>query len=216
MLNLRRSDDVERNPTGLNNEFEYQGKKHHINLSFDTVLSFYKLLDDGHFTDAEKVEITFELFFGYMPKDADFAVEAFQQIGKYLSLDPYGHAEEEENASQSEELNPKWYSFEQDAEAIYASFWEQYGIDLLQEKGKLHWDQFKALFAGLGPDTYFMRIVRIRQEDVTELDGQAQADLIEAQQHYALNDTASQDTVQKQVAQKMDDLGHMLMSLAKS
>lgn len=209
MLNLRRSSDVENNPSGLNNEFEYQGVKYHINLMFDTVLSFYKLLDDDHFEDEEKVKIAFELFFDGIPNNADFAIEAFKQISNYLSSDPY---EDEQVEDENSIVGPKYYSFEQDAEAIFASFYQQYHIDLINEKGKLHWDKFKALFAGLGPDTYFMRIVHIRQEDATKLEGQAQVELIQAQQHYALEDDRSQEAVQAQMA----DFGNMLMAIAKS
>lgn len=209
MLNLRRSNDVENNPSGLNNEFEYKNKKYHINLMFDTVLSFYKLLDDDHFGDDEKVQIAFELFFGFAPLDADFAVEAFKQISSYISSDPYEVSQEPMG---NDGVVPKYYSFEQDAEAIYASFYQQYHMDLLNEKGKLHWDKFKALFAGLGPDTYFMRIIQIRQEDATKLEGQAQSDLLQAQQRYALSEEQSQETVQNQIT----DFGNMLMALAKS
>jgi len=209
MLNLRRSNDGENNPSGLNNEFEYKNKKYHINLMFDTVLSFYKLLDDDHFNDEEKVGIAFELFFGNAPNNDDFAIEAFKQISNYLSADPY---EGEQTGDNNGSASPKYYSFEQDAEAIFASFYQQYRIDLINEKGKLHWDKFKALFAGLGPDTYFMRIVHIRQEDATKLEGQAQVELIQAQQHYALEDNRSQEAVQAQMA----DFGNMLMAIAKS
>ena len=76
----------------------------------------------------------------------------------------------------------------------------------------MHWDQFKALFAGLGPDTYFMRIVQIRQEDISKLEGDAQREMIEAQQRYALEETQSQEAVQNQI----EDFGNMLMAIAKS
>lgn len=207
MLTLTRSGTSD--PTGLNSEYEYQGKLYPIDLSFDTVLSFYKLLDDDHFDDAEKVKIAFEIFFGFVPNDADFIVDAFKQISNYLSADPYeGKQEDISNVI----AGPKDYSFEQDAEAIYASFYQQYHIDLLEEKQKMHWDKFRALFAGLGPDTYFMRIVHIRQQDPTKLDGEAQTELIQAQQRYALADNCSQEAVEAQMA----DFGNMLVAMAKS
>ena len=57
-----------------------------------------------------------------------------------------------------------------------------------------------------------MRIVRIRQEDISKLEGKAQQEMIEAQQHYALEDNQSQEAVQDQFA----DFGNMLMTIAKS
>lgn len=216
MLTLTRSEQS--NPTGLNSEFEYHGEIFHINLAYDTVLSFYKLLDDKCFSDEEKVSIAFRMFFDdptihrYIDKNDDLKIRAFQEISRYINEDPYIHYDGQDQEVESNVASPKYYSFQQDAEAIYSSFYQQYGIDLLYQKQKMHWDQFKALFAGLGPDTYFMRIVQIRQEDISKLEGDAQREMIEAQQRYALEETQSQEAVQNQI----EDFGNMLMAIAKS
>lgn len=39
--------------------------------------------------------------------------------------------------------------YEDDAPLIFAAFWEQYGIDLFDEKLRLHWHKFLALLYGL-------------------------------------------------------------------
>ena len=39
--------------------------------------------------------------------------------------------------------------YEEDAALIFAAFWEQYGIDLFDEKLRLHWHKFLALLYGL-------------------------------------------------------------------
>ena len=148
MLTLTRS--AQSNPTGLNNEFEYQGTTVHINLAYDTVLSFYELLDDTHFSDEEKVSVEFRMFFDD-PKtppqffnNEDAKIEAFREISHYINEDPYIHYDQDEQA-ESSVASPKYYSFKQDAEAIYSSFYQQYGIDLLYQKQKMHWDQFLSL-----------------------------------------------------------------------
>lgn len=212
MLTLTRSDRS--NPTGLNNEFEYCGHTYRINLAYDTVLSFYELLEDDHFSDEEKVAVAFQMFFDSREINADdkFQIEAFKVISRYLNEDPYISADGDDSEAEGNVTSPRYYSFKQDAEAIYASFYEQYGIDLLYQKQKMHWDQFKALFAGLGPKTYFMRIVQIRQEDVTKLEGKAQQEMIRAQQRYALEDDQTQEAIQNQI----NDFGNMLMAIAKS
>lgn len=215
MLTLTRS--AQSNPTGLNNEFEYQGTTVHINLAYDTVLSFYELLDDTHFSDDEKVSVAFRMFFDdpktppQLFNNEDAKIEAFREISHYINEDPYIHYDQDEQV-ESSVASPKYYSFKQDAEAIYSSFYQQYGIDLLYQKQKMHWDQFKALFAGLGPDTYFMRIVQIRQEDVSKLEGDTQREMIEAQQRYALEETQSQEAIKNQI----EDFGNMLTAIAKS
>lgn len=45
--------------------------------------------------------------------------------------------------------NKNVLDYELDAELIYAAFYEQYKIDLLDEKMRLHWWKFKALLSGL-------------------------------------------------------------------
>lgn len=55
--------------------------------------------------------------------------------------------------------------FEQDADAIYASFKQQYDIDLI--RGKLHWVEFRLLLRGLGENTPFGQLLKWRHMDVS-------------------------------------------------
>lgn len=52
--------------------------------------------------------------------------------------------------------------FDHDADDIYASFMHAYGIDLIEQQGKLHWFKFKALLNALPEDTAIKRIISIR------------------------------------------------------
>ena len=208
MLSLTRSEDPS-NPTGLNNEFAYQGKTYVINLSFDTVISFYQLLDDDHFSAEEKIMVAFQMFFDFEPRDADFAVAAFEQINNYLRQSPYGDNDDDvSNNDMQGNLTKevKYYSFTQDAEAIYSSFREQYGINLLKEKGKMHWDEFKALFAGLNEKTYMSRIIQIRMRDTSKLEGQELTDAINAQQYYELDENKTEEAREQQFAGFMNTM----------
>lgn len=190
----------------LRNEYEYKGQMYSINLSFDNILRFYRLLEDKDFSNEEVVEIAFRMFFGNCPKDADFALTAFKDISDYISQEPYG------NDGDATPGNPiKYYSFTQDAGAIYASFYEQYGIDLVDQEGKLHWDKFKALFAGLGPKTYFQRIVQIRMKDTSKLEGQELTDTLQAQNYYELDENKTEASRQAQ----MDSVFAMLKANAE-
>lgn len=184
----------------LGNEFEYHSKIYHINLAFDTVLRFYEMLDDERLEDAEKVATAFEMFFNQPVKDADFAVTAFEQISKYISMKPYGNDDDEEDQQHVARDPRRLYSFKQDAEAIFASFYDQYGMNLIQEQGRLHWDEFKALFQGLGPQTYFQRIIEIRTKDTKDLDGEQLSKVIQAQQFYELDVNKSQAAKEEQFA----------------
>lgn len=199
---LRLTDDLRRG-------FKIGDTIYKVDLAYDNVLRFYELLDDDHFSAIEKAQTAFEMFFGFAPgpDDDEYVAGAFEGIAKYLSEDPY----EDTNANVTDlagnDFAPtKYYSFSQDAGAIYASFREQYGINLIEEQGKLQWDEFKALFAGLGPKTYFQRIVSIRQADPNDYEGKEQIELIEAQNRYALANSHTEETVQAQLAGFADAL----------
>lgn len=184
----------------LGNEFEYDNKVYHIDLAFDTVLRFYEMLDDQRLDDPEKIATAFEMFFNQPVRDANFAVTSFEQITKYISMKPYGNDDEGEDQQGVARDPRRLYSFKQDAEAIFASFYEQYGINLIREQGKLHWDEFKALFQGLGPNTYFQRIIDIRTKDTKDLEGEQLSKVIQAQQFYELDVNKSQAAKEEQFA----------------
>lgn len=188
---------------GLRSDYEFKGQTYPLNLSFDNVLRYYELLDDDNYSDVEKIMTAFEMFFGRQPtdKDTDLVVQGFEDVTKFISIKPYGNDDNDEQQTGEVVTNPrKFYSFKQDAEAIYASFIEQYRIDLIDQQGKLHWDKFKALFQGLGPNTYFERILSIRQRDTKNLKGEELAHVIEAQQFYELDENKTQAAKEQQMA----------------
>lgn len=58
----------------------------------------------------------------------------------------------------------------EDWELIVSSFLSQYGLRLCtREFETVAWDEFRALLAGLSPDTPLGRIVAIRAEDDAEI-----------------------------------------------
>jgi hypothetical protein len=188
----------------LKDSYLYAGKKYPLNLAYDNVLRFYDLLDDTHFKSSEKVIIAFQMFFGFDPsiEDGDLIVKGFEDISHYISMKPYGNGDEDDDVEQGQLAvdQRKRYSFKQDAAAIYSSFMEQYGLDLINLQGKLHWDKFKALFQGLGPKTYFQRIIGIRTRDIKDLKGQELTDAMEAKEFYELDVNKTQEAKEQQIA----------------
>ena len=83
---------------------------------------------------------------------------------------------------------------------------DQYGIDLIEQQGKLHWDKFKALLDGLGSETRFRRIVSIRQRSTDGLEGEELSALMEQQQYYRLTDGASVDAQTQRTDAMLDAL----------
>lgn len=91
------------------------------------------------------------------------------------------------------------YSFEHDAEYIYAAFMQQYGIDLCDTK--MHWHKFRALFASLGDDTKIGEIMGIRALNTEKLtDKKQRAHYAGLKRMYALPDNKSEQEKENELA----------------
>lgn len=180
-------------------QFAWNGKIYDIDLAFDTVLLYLQLQEDSSLSPFDKWRQSCKLFLhknSDLPNDADFYEKVFQQLQKIIADTPYGTTVKKDNGGVEA---TKQFDYVRDAGAIYASFFDQYGIDLNKERGKMHWDTFKALFDGLGPKTYFQRILNIRNEDPSKIDDPvARQELCDAQNYYAVDGTKSNDELQEQ------------------
>ena len=79
--------------------------------------------------------------------------------------------------------------FEEDGEYIYASFMQDYGVDLIDMQGKLSWRKFIVLFDGLSEDTKIKRVMKIRSMELPAFTGKNQKqiqDILELKSYYAL------------------------------
>lgn len=67
------------------------------------------------------------------------------------------------------ESSDPYYDIIQDFDLIVASFQSQYGIRLSRELKGMKWNEFKALLAGISPETPLGRVVSIRAEEDKEV-----------------------------------------------
>jgi hypothetical protein len=199
----------------MNRTIEYHGREYAIDLSFDNVLRFFELLDDPDFSQQEKILTAFEMFFidKVSNIDADFILRTVQIISEYVSSNPYGSGA----GGSSDFIPERYFSYTKDADAIYASFMQCYGISLTRELYKtiserLQWDEFKALFNGLADDTYIRRIINIRQRSTEGLQGQELSSLLEAKDYYALDDDYNAEMQTK----RADDMFESLYNMARN
>lgn len=162
---------------------KFDGETYQINLAFDNVIKYLELVED----DSESKELeALKLFFGdqEIPLDPDFIESSFKLINETITKSAY-----QGNSSKDWSMNiaPQHiYSYEQDADAIYSSFMMQYHIDLLKERGKMHWCVFRALFDGLSEDTPIQRIIELRQKNLTDVPDEQRGKVMQLQQYYAL------------------------------
>lgn len=153
----------------LEDEIEIDGETYRLNLSFDTVLRFFDLMNDKHFLDVDKIEIAFRMF---VDADDGFDFETkynvIETIVKRFILDKdEGDLPEPDSDTEAPQSGGRrYYDFKKDAEFIYASFMQEYGIDLIEQQGKLRWEKFKALLVGLRDETKFKEIIGIRAMDL--------------------------------------------------
>lgn len=194
------------------------GINYRLKLSFDNVLRWYKLIEDKRLSgsDSKTIATAFSMFVG---DDIDLSLNdksvALIQIIDHLKESHFSDDEPEvdiaNNPIPEPEQRLKQFSYSQDADLIYASFMEQYQIDLIEQQGKLHWDKFNALFQNLNENTAFKKVLKIRQTNINDVDESSRSDVIEAQQFYMLDENKNQDAIQAQ----MSDMFNQLSLIAK-
>ena len=129
---------------------EINGQVFEIETDFRSCLNIILAFEDPELTNFEKQLILLENIYPVKPSDLNGAI---QQALKFLN----GGKEEQEDVS-----GPRVYSFDKDAQIIFAAFKQTHGIDLT-ELESLHWWKFLALFMDLGSETTFSNLVSLRK-----------------------------------------------------
>lgn len=177
----------------LTETVEIDGKTYKLNLSFDNVLRLIDMLNDKQLDDITQIETGLYMLLGV---ELDYPIEKKEEIFYQIFYETIGK-EVEENIPVDLDGNPmpqqkedQIYSIKQDAPYIYASFYQDYGIDLFEIQGKLHWEKFKALLAGLRPDTKFKEIINIRTMELPTGKGteKQRKRIKELKEYYRLHD----------------------------
>ena len=169
---------------------EIDGIEYKINTDFRIGIMFELLIQDNTITDMEKVEIALNLYYPEIPHDPIQALEKilwFYRCGK--EYDTKSPQEGTEGTTQQQAI----YSFEHDAEYIYAAFLDQYGIDL-QDIPHLHWWKFRALFKGLKEDNLIVKIMGYRAIQIDDSMTDAEKKFYRKMKRiYALPDNRTQE-----------------------
>ena len=137
------------------------GKFYPIASDFRTWILITELIEDPELTDAEKLDTTAVLVFGSYPFGSwDEWIEAYQQILWFYRCG----REPQDDGSQDGGSSTDAFSFEYDADYIYAAFMSAYHIDLTAQT--LHWWQFMALLRAIPGDTELSRIIGYRTMEI--------------------------------------------------
>lgn len=124
---------------GLPDSLIIHGVEHKIKTDYRTWL---RLMDTNNYKS---------LFIGKAPPPSK---ELIHEIQRFLSRG---------EDSKGEEDSSPIIDFKLDADYIYSSFLQAYGINLL--KADMHWFEFMALFKSLPEETIMRKIIEYRQYD---------------------------------------------------
>lgn len=155
----------------IDDSFSINEKEYKINASFDNIIRLMDLSLDDSIPDIFKIDISLTMLLGEIP-DIDIyeKQKAITEIlKKYLTI------KKKEIRDISGDVidlpipeQESVFDFKEDSSLIYSAFMQAYGIDLIEQYGKLHWLKFKALLDGLPNETKLSQIISIRSWNEAE------------------------------------------------
>lgn len=159
----------------------YKGKKYRLDLAYDTVLSANYVATNPDIDIEDKLWLVTELLVKrkvrLLTEDSYRLIEAIYKEKINFQTRP------------AQRPRPKVVDFMLDGDYIFASFYQDYGIDLLEQQGKLQWKKFIVLFQGLSEKTKIREIMRIRSMKVPPYNGKNQEErqqILDLKSFYAL------------------------------
>lgn len=188
----------------LDDVIEYKGREIRLGLYFDVVLRAFELLKDEYFTEVEKIDILLQMFVENPESLAGLNIFEKNALVNII----FDQFIADGSIHGSNEKPP--FDFEKDAEYIYASFMYDYGIDLFEVQGKLHWKKFKALLAGLSDESKLMKVIGYRTMEIpapNKYNAKERQRLIELKRYYSLD--REPQTVDE-IDRKFENLANML------
>ena len=176
---------------------DYEGKTYKLTPAYDNVLSM--------FADVKGVpeHCIPEIMGYYLLEEPSSDAGLLQAVSDVLF-------------TKQKARHEKSMDFIQDGPLIYAAFRQAYGIDLQEERGKMHWWQFTALLQGLPSDTRLVEVMQIRLKPMpapTPHNAQERAQLARLKQEYALELTAEER--EERVQEGLRKVATFLLSIAK-
>lgn len=156
-----------------------------VNPAFDIVLEIQKLYKEPDLNEFEKMEQAL-----YMLVKNNWNLKLFSLPEKMALLSEIcKRFIAVKKRPQIKSSTVPILDFEEDGDYIYASFMQDYHIDLIDEQGKLPWKKFLYLFNGLSAETKIKQVMRIRDMELPEFDGKNnkyRQEIMELKSYYAL------------------------------
>ena len=162
----------------------FKEKWYRLDLSFDTVLLVHRLYEDECLDNEDKVNQALKLL---VKSRFKLWLLGAYDCAKLLEEITRTHIAPKRRRKTSN--CQKLMDFTYDADYIYASFRQAYGIDLVNECGRLSWHKFIDLLDGLPDKTKIKEVMRIRAMEVptpTKTNRKEIQSIMELKSYYAL------------------------------
>lgn len=166
---------------------DYGGKEVRIDMAFDNVLSVRDIFENSAMTERQQITTAFaylaadpelataELPYEYKQGLVDLVVQELigEEVNeKVIEYDRAGNpmpGQLSDLEDDSDVIQKGSYDINIDATYIYTAFMQAYGIDLHQQLGRMHWQEFQALLRDLPESTAFGEIIKIRSTDLSKI-----------------------------------------------
>ena len=138
-----------------------------VNVAFDTVLEVQKLYREEQLSNVEKFDQALKMIVVNR-----WNLRLLDPMEKTALMEEIVKRHIEVKKRPQVKRNPlPVLSFEEDGDYIYASFMQDYHIDLINEQGRMPWKKFLYLFNGLSSETKIKQVMQIRGMAVPEFNG---------------------------------------------
>lgn len=169
-----------------------------ISADFRNMIQVDLILHEPDSTPVEKTIAALRQLYPEVPKDLQCASEGLTWF--FTRGKAGGSGKPPANAKAAK----KAFSFEQDANLIYAAFYAVYGISLTTVDF-LHWWEFMALFEGLPEDTLIQRVMYWRTVDLGSLPKHERKHVTKMRQLFALKEPGKQPVTVEELEQQTKD-----------
>ena len=138
-----------------------------VNPAFDIVLEIQRLYREEGLTDFEKLDQALKM----LVKNS-WNLRLFDSQGKVDLMNEISRRFIETKKRPPVRLDKvPVLDFEEDGDYIYASFMQDYHIDLIDQQGRLPWKKFLYLFNGLSSETKIKQVMHIRSMPLPRYNG---------------------------------------------
>lgn len=162
----------------------FRGREYRLDLSYDSVLNVQRMFREKRLDGTDMLVASLRIL-GIPEKD----IRQLDWQGRSGMLEQICQEKIAIRPRPRIGKQQKLFDFEDDGEYIYASFLQDYGMDLIEQQGRLPWQRFIALFQGLSDKTKIKEVMRIRGMELPAPDRNNQKEiqnLMELKAYYAL------------------------------